>query len=54
MPEQNTKALYKEHGLCPYGEEVAHGAGCIKPAGHVERGDIAHCVTPGDLPTEEW
>ncbi|WP_171908551.1 hypothetical protein [Streptomyces nanshensis] len=44
----------KKYGLCDFGEDIAHGAGCIKAAGHVDRGDPAHCVTPGDLPEENW
>lgn len=31
-------------GVCPYGEEAGHGAGCIRPLGH----DGPHYVTPGD------
>lgn len=38
------------NGVCPFGEERAPGAGCIKPAGH----DGAHCVVPGDTDEEEW
>lgn len=37
------------NGLCPYGEDWAPGAGCIKPAGHTG----AHLVTPGDADPED-
>ncbi|WP_159030390.1 hypothetical protein [Streptomyces sp. CB01201] len=40
-------------GVCPFGEDEAPGSGCIKPVGHVQRGDLAHCVTPGDADDEE-
>lgn len=33
------------NGVCPFGEDAAPGAGCIKPAGH----DGPHLVTPGDV-----
>jgi hypothetical protein len=38
-----------EAGWCSYGEDWAHGAGCIKPAGH----DGAHLVTPGDADADD-
>ncbi|MFH9236003.1 hypothetical protein [Streptomyces globisporus] len=31
-------------GVCPFGEDQARGAGCIRPAGH----GGPHLVTPGD------
>lgn len=39
------------NGLCPYGEDIAPGSGCILPAGHepVDR----HLVTDGDLDEED-
>lgn len=37
------------NGLCPYGEDWAPGAGCIKPAGYTG----AHLVTPGDADPED-
>ncbi|MGW3387303.1 hypothetical protein [Streptomyces cinereoruber] len=33
------------NGLCPYGEDLAPGSGCILPAGHDGSG---HLVVPGD------
>lgn len=36
-------------GVCPFDDDLAPGAGCIKPAGH----DGPHVVTPGDTEDDE-
>jgi hypothetical protein len=54
MPDTTEVSDLKKYGLCDFGEDIAHGAGCIKAAGHVERGDRAHCVTYGDLDPEDY
>ena len=46
MPEPTTDPY--ANGICTYGEDIAPGAGCIKPAGHTG----AHLVTNGDLDDE--
>ena len=45
MPEPTTDPY--ANGVCPFGEDIAPGAGCILPAGH-EPAD-RHIVTDGDL-----
>jgi hypothetical protein len=35
--------------FCPFGEDDAHGSGCIKPGGH----DGPHLVTPGDADLDD-
>lgn len=40
------------NGICTYGEDIAPGAGCIKPAGH----NGAHLITQGELDSDhdQW
>lgn len=40
----------KEWKLCPFGEDEAPGAGCIKEKDH----SGPHLVVPGDVDHEDW